>query len=285
MIYNTIYKLIQNILPGLAALVSVLFVSTILWVGVVSPQVAYAEQVALDFSIDKRAIFNIKQSDLPITLETKQVPAEFVGQQCQVRAESLNNSSVHPGNNLTVSSNNGASVVLSDVERETDLIVVASGEMELGTDVTVAITAVGGSVFSGGLSVKVACPDPEPVQRCDATTGEVVTVTEDEAAGDTDRYLPADDAACQPEEITVQRCDATTGEVVTVTEDEAAGDTDRYLPADDAACQPEGEVAGDSDDRPVTLPVTGPGALAAIFTGTSVLGAAAHALFTRRRLF
>jgi len=224
-------------------LVIAMYASVIGALGILTPSTAYAADVAMNFSIEQQAIFNIEQGDLPIVLENKQVPEEFIGRQCTVEVESLNNKSVHPGNDLTVSSNNSSSLVFEDVERETELEIVGTGEMELGTEVQVAITAVGGKTFSGGMNVKVTCPEdvePQSYERCDTTNGKIVILSEEEAIDD-ERFVSSDDDACKPDEPT-----------------------------------PPVET-------PETLPVTGASSFMGLFAGTSIAGTIGHRILSRRK--
>jgi hypothetical protein len=100
--------------------------------------------------------------------------------------------------------------------------------------------------------VEIETPaEPQEVVRCDLTTGEIVTITEEEAI-DTDQYGSVDADECQP--------------------------VDPVEPAEVL-----GEGAG-PEDRPAELPVTGPASIFGLFTATTVAGSAAHYLFNRRRV-
>ena len=228
---------------GTRTLMITMYGLTIGAIGILTPSTAYAAQEAMNFSIEQQAIFNIEQDDLPIALGSKEVPEQFVGSRCTVEVESLNNHSIHPGNDLTVSSNNGESIVFEDVERETDLVIVGSDEMNLGSEVNVDITAIGGKTFSGGMNVKVTCPDevePQNVERCDTTTGKIVEVDEEEAT-DEIRFVSVGDDECQPEEPSTPT------------------------------------------EKPETLPVTGAASFMGLFAGTSIAGTVVHALISRRQ--
>jgi hypothetical protein len=95
-----------------------------------------------------------------IVLETVEVPAEFVGQSCSVLAVSANPDSVHPNNDLVVSSG-GSSVTLPDVEGVSGGNVVASGTLQLGPDIVVSLVMGPDGVFSAGMDVVVDCTPEE----------------------------------------------------------------------------------------------------------------------------
>ena len=85
---------------------------------------------------------------VPLALE--EVPEEFFGQLCEVKAVSENQTSVHPGNNLIVRSGSSV-VVLEDVEGESQLkIVEGSGQLVLGSTITVELEFGPDAVFSAG---------------------------------------------------------------------------------------------------------------------------------------
>jgi hypothetical protein len=91
------------------------------------------------------------------------VDAQYKGRTCDVVAVAKNNSSVHPGNDLRVFSDNGSSVTLRDVERAGGVETKAEGKILLGNKLTVEISKVGASkTFSGGMEAKFYCPEPEP---------------------------------------------------------------------------------------------------------------------------
>ena len=71
-------------------------------------------------------------------LATEPVPEQYLGQSCAVLAETANNESTHPGNDLVVSSG-GSSGTLPDVEAESVGTVHASGRVVLGSEVVVTL--------------------------------------------------------------------------------------------------------------------------------------------------
>jgi hypothetical protein len=100
-------------------------------------------------------------------LETVDVPSNLVGASCTFEAVADNNISVHPGNDLIMSSG-GDSVTLADVERAPGAVTPSNGSITLGDTINVALflgtdNGNGRGVFSGGLTVNVSCIDePEP---------------------------------------------------------------------------------------------------------------------------
>lgn len=83
---------------------------------------------------------------------------------CEVHATATNQNSVHPGNDIVVSSN-GASVTLHDVEREGFVSTTADATLQLGGTLSATLIMGKDKVFSGGIVVTTTCipPPPEPV--------------------------------------------------------------------------------------------------------------------------
>ena len=123
------------------------------------------------------------------------VPADKVGVQCSVHETSQNNTSVHPNNDLIVTSG-GDSVTLFDVESGSGVRVDGDGLLTLGETVQVEVRLGGDGVFSGGfivglceteircgspaLSVGVAPGEQEVAAGGDASFEVTVTNTGDE---------------------------------------------------------------------------------------------------------
>lgn len=161
----------------------------------------------------------------------------------------------------------------------------------------------------------VEVPEPNKVEVCEISTGNTVTVTEDQAK-DTTKYAPVGDAKCK-----VEVCDTTTGTIVTIDKKDQDDDKyttdlskcekvevcnpetgevitvnpvdqDKYKPVGDVACQetpevpetPETPETPDTPETPVTeLPQTG---VAQAFSGVFGLGAltaASYYFVTSRR--
>jgi hypothetical protein len=115
-------------------------------------------------------------------LATAPVPAELQGSSCNVQADAENQSSVHPGNDLIVSSGSD-SVTLFDVEREAGALTMASGDLTLGSEVTVSLSLGPDGVFSGGITVTigscgtVTTTTPPPSETTTTTTSSDTTTT------------------------------------------------------------------------------------------------------------
>lgn len=121
-------------------------------------------------------------------LAEKETEQELIGMVCTVNATAKNQGSVHPGNNIVVSSGDD-SVTLVNVEREANGITNAEGELSMSSDLTVTLVLGEDKVFSGGMDVNLHCEKPEPkiVEVC--RDGKVITVEEDEVLT-TDTELP-----------------------------------------------------------------------------------------------
>jgi hypothetical protein len=95
-------------------------------------------------------------------LATQAVPAELQGTACTASSTSQNQTSVHPGSNLTITSGSD-SVVLLDVEAVPGGTVTASGTLTMGPTIVVSLQLGPDGVFSGGVTVTITCPaEPSP---------------------------------------------------------------------------------------------------------------------------
>ena len=97
------------------------------------------------------------------------VPSSLVGASCTFEAVADNNISVHPGNDLIMSSG-GDSVTLPNVERAPGAVTPSNGSITLGDTINVTLflgtdNGNGRGVYSGGFTVNVSCttqPSPSP---------------------------------------------------------------------------------------------------------------------------
>jgi hypothetical protein len=104
------------------------------------------------------------------TLTSIDVDPQFAGQICDVTARSVNPDSVHPNNNLVVSSDT-SSVTIPDVEGQSGGVVDATGTLILGSQVTVSLVMGSDGVFSAGMNVHLDCaPAVEPTTIATTTT-------------------------------------------------------------------------------------------------------------------
>ena len=121
-------------------------------------------------------------ADSETVLASVDVDDELLGELCAVSALAENPDSVHPDNDLAVSSGRTA-VLLPDVESQPTGKVTANGILELGPHITVTLAMGPDEIFSAGITVAVECgPDavPPPVTTTtipDEVLPTVVTTT------------------------------------------------------------------------------------------------------------
>jgi hypothetical protein len=106
-----------------------------------------------------------------VSLNSVAVPTELVGLECSVQSRSENNSSVHPGNDLVVTSG-AESVVLSDVEGSAGKVTTATATVTLGDDIAVTLIMGPDGVFSAGAraAIVLECIVPETTTTTTTTT-------------------------------------------------------------------------------------------------------------------
>lgn len=104
------------------------------------------------------------------------VPAELVGTSCGVSTRAENNDSVHPGNDVVVSSGTD-SVTLVDVEGSSGKVTTASSPLTLGTEVTITLIMGSDGVFSGGAAAFVVVDCTPPTTTTTTTTSSTSTTT------------------------------------------------------------------------------------------------------------
>ena len=98
-------------------------------------------------------------ADSETVLASVDVEDGLLGELCVVSAVSENPDSVHPDNDLVVSTGRTA-VLLPDVESQPTGTVVANGIVELGPQITVTLVMGPNEIFSAGIAVSVECgPD------------------------------------------------------------------------------------------------------------------------------
>jgi hypothetical protein len=128
-------------------------------------------------------------------LATAEVPVEFQGQTCSVVADAYNQESVHPDNDLIVSSGQ-SEVVIPNVEADPDGFIEGTGTLTLGSSITVSLRMGPDDRFSAGFDVIVDCTPTTPPSGWACINGEVEFIedatnfggtlyeTEEEAAQD-----------------------------------------------------------------------------------------------------
>lgn len=97
------------------------------------------------------------------------VPPDFQGAECGVVARVENQGSVHPGNDLVISSG-GDTLVLADVEGESYGSVAGEGSLTLGDQVDVVLILGADGVFSAGFDIEITCPEPAPTTTTTSTS-------------------------------------------------------------------------------------------------------------------
>lgn len=89
------------------------------------------------------------------------VEPELVGSTCSLELEADNNGSVHPGNDLIVTTG-GQSGTIPDVESEPGQVTVVDGDVVLGETVVIELQFGPDGVTSGGLILTFDC-EAQPV--------------------------------------------------------------------------------------------------------------------------
>lgn len=109
-------------------------------------------------------------------LATADVPPDVQGRTCTGRAESANQASVHPDNNLLIETG-GVVVVIAGVEAQAGELELISEPITMGPTVTVSLEMGPDEVFSGGfLGLHIDCPPP-PTTTTTTTTSTTTTST------------------------------------------------------------------------------------------------------------
>lgn len=135
------------------------------------------------------------------SLGTFSMPAELVGLQCSVTVEGNNNDSVHPGNNIEVTSAN--TVVLVGVEDAPDKITTAGGLLTVGEQASFVLVLGEDGVYSAEFLVSFEC---QPEETTTTTTVPETTTTLPETTTtvpDTTTTVPVTTATTTPTPTTV----------------------------------------------------------------------------------
>lgn len=197
-----------------------------------------------------------------VNLGTFDTPADLVGQVCSVTASGNNNESVHPGNDIEVTSE--STVVLEGVEDSANKTTVAAGSLSLSEDISFTLILGPDGVYSAELDVTLDCES--------ATTTSTTTTTEATSTTST-TLAPTTTSTTAPPETSSTSITSTTveAEPTTTTEGPEVSPT---------TVEPSTTVGETSD----TLPFTGVGsgdlaavAYLALAVGTGLV------LLTRRR--
>lgn len=104
------------------------------------------------------------------------VDSDLVGLECTIEASAINQSSVHPGNDIVVSTGT-SSVTLRDVEGEPSKSTTADGTVILGPAITLTLIMGPDGVFSAGASVQFTCAPPTTTTTSTTSTTTTSTTT------------------------------------------------------------------------------------------------------------
>ena len=108
----------------------------------------------------------------------KAVPEGMIGKTCSVEGVTNNGRSVHPGNNLVISSG-GSSFTVEDFEMEPFQAEPISGELTLGAEIVVELVLGDDGITSSVIHFTVTCPPDETTTTTEptTTTSEATTTT------------------------------------------------------------------------------------------------------------
>lgn len=168
---------------------------------------AWAGHAHIEITIPVDTI--VKTSEGSITqLATTEVPEEFAGHLCLVRAHAENQASTHPGNDLLVASGD-SQVVFRDVEALPGQVIDAEEMLELGEIITVSLVMGPDEIFSAGIEVQVEClPDETTTTSTTSTTS--TTTTTMATSTTTTTIATTTTAEVSPTEVTTSTTLATT---------------------------------------------------------------------------
>jgi hypothetical protein len=114
------------------------------------------------FSITLEGIITGQAEGDVVELVNQAVPSNVVGATCTVSGASQNNGSVHPGNNLIITT--GSSTVnVPGVEEVPGQVVSGSGSLTLGTNVVISLEFGPSGSTSGGVTLTFDCAAIAPV--------------------------------------------------------------------------------------------------------------------------
>ena len=270
-----------------------LFLSVLLFVGFTGAVMA---QDSLSIHIPKSTVVR-EPAGTQTKIATKDVPEAMIGQMCTASAVAENQSSVHKGNDLIVSSN-GTSITMYDVERASGVTTPANGELTLGPTLDVTLSMGKDAVFSGGMTVELDCEEPEqPVFECTA-----LSVLRD---NENDKKFTFTTETVMSEGVSVENYvydfgvdgeDSLTTDQDTVTkiyedagEYKVSVDVNFFLPEEKIvtdSCETVVTISEDPEEpeKPVeTLPATGPASVIAGVAGMSTLGYGAYSFRSSRK--
>jgi hypothetical protein len=128
-----------------------------------------------------------------VALEQAVVPTALQGQVCTATYAGANNSSVHPGTELVITSN-GDTIVLTGVEEVAGAVTSATGRLTLGPTVTVSVRIGTDGLSSLGASLDLTCAPAGP----DTTPATAVTTVITEPTTTAAATVPTSAASTVP---------------------------------------------------------------------------------------
>ena len=121
-----------------------------------------ADAQTLDVPIEQTVIQGTPGST--VSIGTADVPADLVGQTCEITVEVVNQESIHGGNKLIVTSD-GSTVEVEGIEDAAGSTTTVAGTITLGATIDVSVYLAVDSISSLGSSLTVTCtplPPPPP---------------------------------------------------------------------------------------------------------------------------
>ena len=149
---------------------------------VVNATTAGAEPERIEITIDSRTVQPGRNvvwapEGSVVRLATYNVPEHLQGRQCPGAWVDQNNESIHPDNDIVVTTG-GATFRVENVEDEAGALRVEVGNPVLGPTITVDLEMGPDEIFSATAVVVVECPDvPPPTTTAPPTTTEPPTTT------------------------------------------------------------------------------------------------------------
>ena len=146
--------------------------------------VPVAQAAAIEISLD--TVVTADEGSVTV-LASADTPAEIIGLACVGVARAENQPSVHPDNDLIVTSG-GDSIILEDVERTPGAVTTAEGLLTLGQTVTVSLRMGPDEFFSGGMVFTVedcAPPTTTTTTTTEPPGGSTTTTTTEPPGGTT----------------------------------------------------------------------------------------------------
>ncbi len=146
--------------------------------------VPVAQAAAIEISLD--TVVTADEGSVTV-LASADTPAEIIGLACVGVARAENQPSVHPDNDLIVTSG-GDSIILEDVERAPGAVTTAEGLLTLGQTVTVSLRMGPDELFSGGMVFTVedcAPPTTTTTTTTEPPGGSTTTTTTEPPGGTT----------------------------------------------------------------------------------------------------